>query len=53
MVLLACEFAFYGVDWAVFAVDRSLFRSLGWAVAPLLPDRLAAVVVDPDPWFVV
>ena len=51
---MALAFPFYGVDYAVFAVDKSRFLSFGYAVAPLLPDLLAAPVVVPEePWFVV
>ena len=53
MVRLAFGLPFWGVDWAVFAVERSLFLSLAWVVPVWPPDRLAAVVVDPDPGFVV
>ena len=44
MVLLAAGLAFWGVDWAVFAVDRSRLRSLGAPAAALLVVLFAAVV---------
>ena len=52
MVRLAFGFAFWGVDCAVFAVDRSLLRSFAYPVVvapplePFCPPLVAAVCLS-------
>ena len=58
MVLLALGLGFCGVDWAVFAVERSLLRSFGAFAAfappepafPCAPPAVPPLVWPPGPF---